>query len=553
MALRSDNTGQPPPRPVPRVCLAKRNRPLGKGHLATLGKHSTVLLVGTLLSRGVGMLLIPLYTGVLAKETFLLWGTMQLAATLVSMVSAHGITAALMWTLKTGGPEGSELQGEPRQHAISAAIGWAMLAAVVICGGAVALSGPLSRVVLNEDGFGPTLAMLLAAQGLRIVTYPAEGVLKLRFQSLPIVFMSFGEFLIQLVGTVLALTVFDLGLFGMAAAALLAAVLRLALGWHYLPEMRKPIIDWQRMKPMVRYGLPLMPGAVAAMLLSLSDRWFFGYFDMKAEGGLYEYGDKWARMIEMIMVSLMGMWPAIYFNIARDDDAPRQFGRIATLWAGAGGCLAFGITMLGPTLTEAFDTSGNREFAGASAAIGVLTASYIFLGLIEVARVGFAITARTRRTAVAMVSAALLNLALNAWLIPIYGALGAAWATLIAYATAAVVCLMLTRGIYPQHWEWGRLCHVAVLLVGAAWAVDAWCPPANLLGSHTWMIGAFGELPERGALWTLRVPAAVGALPRIFAAIAVPCLLLATGFLHGHERRALMATLEAKLGLGRAD
>lgn len=530
-----------------------RNDPLGKGHLATLGKHSTVLLVGTILSRGVGLLLIPLYTGVLAKEMFLLWGTMQLAATLVSMVSAHGLTAALMWTLKTGGRDGGELEGDERRRAISAAIGWAMLAALAICGTAVALSGPLSRVVLNEGGHGPTLAMLLAAQGLRIVTYPAEGVLKLRFQSLPIVFMSFGEFLIQIVGTVLALTVFDLGLFGMAAASLLAALLRLALGWHYLPEMRRPSIDWQRAKPMVRYGLPLMPGAVASMLLSLSDRWFFGWFDMKAQGGLYDYGDKWARMIEMIIVPLVSMWPAVYFNIARDDDAPRQFGRIATLWAGAGGCLAFVLTMVGPTLTDAFDTSGNREFAGAAAAIGVLTVGYVFLGLIEVARVGFAITARTRRTAVAMVLAALVNLALNAWLIPVHGALGAAWATLIAYATAALACLWLTRRIYPQHWEWGRLAHVAVVLVGGAWAVDAFCPPANLLGDAGWLIALYGELPERGALWTLRLPAALGALPRLIAAVALPCLLLATGFLHRSERRALQASLAARLSRRRAN
>jgi O-antigen/teichoic acid export membrane protein len=521
---------------------------LASGHLVTLGKHSAVLLVGNILSRGVGMLLIPLYTGVLAKELFLFWGSLHLAASLVSMVSAHGITAALMWTLKTGGEDGGELQGEERGRVISAAIGWAMLAAVLICGGAMLLAAPLADFVLQGESYGATLAMLLAAQGLRIVTYPAEGVLKLRFQSLPIVFMSFGEFLIQLVGTVLALTVFDMGLFGMALASLLAAVLRLALGWHYLPEMRRPRLDLSRALPMARYGLPLMPGAVAAMLLSLSDRWFFNYYGMQGVGGLYEYGDKWARLIEILMITpLVAMWPAVYFNIARDKDAQRQFGRIATYWAGGAGCFAFLITMLGPTLTEAFDTSGNREFAGAAAAIGVLSAGYVCLGLIEVARVGFAITAHTKRTALAMGVAALVNLALNAWLIPIYGALGAAWATLIAYALAAVLCLWLSRRVYPQRWQWGRLAHVAILVVGAAWVVELYFPPANLLGSDTWLIGAFGDIPPQGALWSLRLPAAVGAIPRLLAALLLPLLLLATGFLQRDELRLLAAKLEARL------
>jgi O-antigen/teichoic acid export membrane protein len=248
-----------------------------------------------------------------------------------------------------------------------------------------------------------------------------------------------------------------------------------------------------------------------------------------------------------MITPLASMWPAVYFNIARDKDAQRQFGRIATLWVGGAGCFAFLVTMLGPTLAETFDTSGNREFAGAAAAIGVLCAGYVFLGLIEVARVGFAITARTRRTAAAMVVAALTNLVLNAWLIPIHGALGAAWATLVSYALAVFLCLWLSRRVYPQRWQWGRLLHIVIVLIGAAWAVDRYLPPANLLGSDTWLIGAFGQIPPQGALMTLRLPAAVGVLPRLLAALAVPCLLLATGFLQRHEWRLLATELGARL------
>ena len=72
-------------------------------------------------------------------------------------------------------------------------------------------------------------------------------------------------------------------------------------------------------------------------------------------------------------------------------------------------------------------------------------------------------------------------------------------------------------------------------------------PPANLLGSDTWLIGAFGQIPPQGALMTLRLPAAVGALPRLLAALAVPCLLLATGFLQRHEWRQLATELGARL------
>jgi hypothetical protein len=53
---------------------------VSSGHLAKLGKHSSVLLVSNLLVRGVGMILIPLYTGVLTRELFNYWEALLLHA-----------------------------------------------------------------------------------------------------------------------------------------------------------------------------------------------------------------------------------------------------------------------------------------------------------------------------------------------------------------------------------------------------------------------------------------------------------------------------------------
>ena len=492
---------------------------MGSGHLARLGKHSSVLLVGNLLSRGVGLLLIGLYTGKLEGTAELnYWESLLLASTLVSMVSAHGITAALQWTLKTGGAAGGgELSGEAQERAVSAAMGWVLLTSALVCGGSALAAGPFASAVLATSGYATPLALLMLSQGLRVATYPAEGVLKLRFRTTPLVLMSFGEFLIQVVGTVLALVVFETGLTGMAWAALVAALVRFGLGLAWLPEMRRPRIDLELVRPMLRYGLPLMPGAVASMVLSLSDRWFFNLFDMAGDGGLYSFGDKWARLVEIVLIApLVAMWPAVYFNIAKEPDAARQFGRVATLWVGLGGLFAFTITMAGPALTALFDTSEGDLYAGAARAIGVLTAGYVVLGLVEVARVGFAITGRTSRTALAMLVAAALNLALNVWLIPALGPMGAAWSTLLAYAAALALVLWLSREVYPQTWEWGRLAWAAAVFVGAALAVDGLGPAPGSLG---------------------------GAALRVGAVLAVPAFLLGTGFLTAEERRAVWALL----------
>jgi len=506
--------GLPQRMPPPR----RPERAKTTGHLAQLGKHSSVLLVGNLLSRGVGMILIPVYTAVLTKPEMGYWDTLILMATLVSLVSAHGITAALMWTLKTGG---RLFDGEPpeaeRSRIISAAVGWSMVAALVVCGTGMLFARTLAVATTDRPEHATIMVLLLGSQALRVITYPAEGVLKLRFQSLPIVIMSFGEFLVQVVGTILALNVFDLGLLGMAWASFAAAVLRVALAWAYLPELRAARFAPRLMKGMVRYGLPLMPGAIASLVLSLSDRRFFIYYGMEDANGLYCYGDKWARIVEFALVlPLATMWPAVFYNIAKDSNAKQQFARMATLFAGLGGVLAFGITMMGPTITALFDTSANDEFAGAAGPIGVLAAGYVLFGMNEVARVGFQLTGRTRRTAISMVLAAVLNLVLNALLIPRFGAHGAAWATFIAYGAAVVFSLWLSRSLYPQRWEYGRLLHVTLVLAGGAWLVHLVAPPEG----------------STAGFWV-----------RLGAALLAPLLLLATGFLTRDEWVALRSRL----------
>src|SRR5690606_20960745 len=108
---------------------------------------------------------------------------------------------------------------------------------------------------------------------------------------------------------------------------------------------------------------------VASVLLSLCDRWFFNRFGMAHEGGLYAYGDKWARMVEFLLVlPLVGMWPAVYFNIAREPDARRQFGRIASLFTALAGSLAFVLTVMGPIIARVFDESEGEVFAAGAAA-----------------------------------------------------------------------------------------------------------------------------------------------------------------------------------------
>ncbi len=501
----------------------------GGGHLAQLARHSGVLLLGNVLSRGVGFFLLPLYTGRLPTEDFSYMEAILNVATVVSLVASHGMTAAMIWALKTGGRDGG---GEPdeaaRQRIVRVTSGWAMLSALVICGGAMALAAPLGRLATDTDGHALTMLCFVAAQGLRDMTYPAEGILKVRFRTVPVAFMSFGEFLVAVVGNIIAVRFLDAGILGIAVVAVIAAAFRLVLGLVYVPEMRRPLVDLGLVRRLVAYGLPLMPMAIAFNVLSTTDRVLLNQLGFEQSGGLYAYGDKFARIVELALIAPMGMmWPAVFFNIAKDRDAQGQFARIATLFAGVGGFMAFALTMIGAPLARLLDTSGDAHgglwarmirtdgrFEGAASVIGVLTIGYVCYGLHDIARVGFSIRARNIMLAVSVCAAALLNLVLNWFWIPRHGGMGAAWATMAAYGFMLAFTLLLSEQLYPQRWEWGRLASVAVVFVGGAAAVGAFAPP-----DHT----------------------AVGLGVRLGAVLVAPLALVAVGFLRPEDKAAIGA------------
>jgi O-antigen/teichoic acid export membrane protein len=62
--------------------------------------------------------------------------------------------------------------------------------------------------------------------------------------------------------------------------------------------------------------------------------------------------------------------------------------------------------------------------------------------------------------------AALVNIALNVVLIPRYGMMGAAVATLAAFVTLFVVMWLRSRHVYPVPYQWRRVVTLAAVAAG---------------------------------------------------------------------------------------
>jgi O-antigen/teichoic acid export membrane protein len=224
----------------------------------------------------------------------------------------------------------------------------------------------------------------------------------------------------------------------LAIAAWLAASLLLFLVWRrYKPLLAAgPAIE-ERSR-WIKAGLPVMLIDGAFMLMTSTDIILLAFFQSEAEVGTYSAA---ARLVALVAFVHYGLtWASAHhfsaLHAANNHTELEKFAAKTTLWTflpSVGAACMIGLAS--PYLLLAF----GQEFSG-GASITVI----LMLGLLARAAIGPAeqlliMTNNQILCAYAYIIAFIINLMACLFLVPLYGGIGAAIATAIAYCAASLI------------------------------------------------------------------------------------------------------------------
>jgi O-antigen/teichoic acid export membrane protein len=201
------------------------------------------------------------------------------------------------------------------------------------------------------------------------------------------------------------------------------------------------------------YGLPLMATFALGWIISSSDRFLIAWFMNEAATGVYSVGYDLAQQTLGFALAIINTaaYPLALRQLARDGEAAATIqlnrnGDLIFSFALAG---AAGLIALSPLIVDIFVGQAFREGArevlpwiAAAAAVAGIKAFHLDLA--------FQMARRSRWQAITSVVAAAANIALNVLLIPRYGILGAAWATLAAFLLAAALSGWIGTHTFPM-------------------------------------------------------------------------------------------------------
>lgn len=368
-----------------------------------------------------------------------------------------------------------------------AAVPMTSLALAAVAGAAVAGAGWAAAPPISEALFGTPLRAepvrwLAVYVGLKTVADVSYAVLRQREKAGAFVLVGALEMAVLVLAVVWSLVVRAEGLAGVMRGYALSAAVTAALVTPALLARVERRVRWGLVRPMLAFGLPLVASGLAGRFLNLGDRFLIVHFLGPEANAVYEWAARFGGVVNVFLVQSFNLAFAVLGLKALDATGRPDLHRQAFRhFAALSGWVVLGLGLfVGDVSRLMTDVPAYAEADGLAL---LIAGGFAFYGLYYVVVNVLYAAGRTGAVAASVGAAALLNLALNAVLIPTFGIVGAAWATLLAYGALAVGTARLGRSYADVAYPWRALA-VVVVLVGGLWMLaqptEAWPTAARL-------------------------------------------------------------------------
>ena len=419
-------------------------------------------LAGALL-KAAGLVLAPLLLNAeyLPVSDYGSLALLMVTAQLAIFVAGLGQPTALLRFMTREGDEGSKT-GFPATALLISILAGAAGAALLWL-----FAAPLAGLLTDDPGNAPILIPLAAYVAIKCVA--AVPLALLRVQERP------GRYIVAVVlemAVLIVLAYVQLALKGNGLSGLiLAYAWSAAVALTVLLVLTARTISWRidsgAVRPLLKFGVPLVLAALAGWFLNAGDRYILSWLADREAVAAYEWSARLAGLINMLLVQSFQLAFTVVGLKALASGAAsfyRRTFRHFAIWTGAAILVLSIWTPEGMrVLIWLFDI--DAAYLQASSLVFPLALGFGAYGIYIIVNNALLSSGKTGVIGANIVGVALLNAVLNIALIPWMGALGAALSTTLSYAVLAGVAAWTARKEIAVTYPWRIAVLVTLLLV----------------------------------------------------------------------------------------
>jgi O-antigen/teichoic acid export membrane protein len=473
--------------------------------LRSLAKDSAIYGVANAGTGLLALLLVPLYTHNLTVMEF---GRYSLVVTIYSLLSVLidcGLTNSIArYYFNEGHTGDSATAAEYRKSLVTTAL--IITACVSLLLGIVCYSAAdfVSRHAFGTSIYGPLLRIVAVTLLFRGLTVAPMVYLRVTERA-----VAYGMLSLLQVALFLGFTLFFVLVVGWGVAGILYSQLLATTIWALgavaaiAPDLSlQPRISIA--KDLLKFGLPLLPAGPLMWIVDLSDRYLVERYVSTQEVGLYSLGYRFGQIMIILVTAVTLAWPPLSYRILGEADAEAIYSRITSLYLAGAGLVWLAISLFSHEIIVLLSP---EEFHAAAIYVPPVAFGYLLYGLYVLSVTGLGVAKKSGPISWVTLLAAVVNVGLNLWLIPRFGALIAAYTTIVAYTILTGGCLVVSQRFYPipyRYWEWTvvlggmiALCGLPALLPTMPWLART-VLSLGILATYVGLIFVSGVLRREG-------------------------------------------------------
>jgi len=434
--------------------------------LKRLVRHTAIYGIGGLVSRILAVILLPLYTNYLPPSAYGRVESVTAATAVLSIVLQMGISSAFFrFYFDSKDPE--------HRLVVVRTSFWFTMGMSTI---GLVLGLVFATSVGHALGLGHDPSLVRAgAVGLWAQTNYQQltSLFRVEERSVAYAIASLANVLITVAAMVVFVAVLNWGAVGLVVGNFIGTLTVYFVLLGYRREQLGLQFDRALLRKMQSFGLPLVPSALALWVINFVDRRFVIHYNGLTEAGIYSAAIKVASVVTFVVIAFRTAWPAFAYSIEDDGQARRAYAFVLTYLLTFASWLSLALGALAPWVVAALTRSSYQR---ADKGVALLAFAFAVYAGYTVLAIGSGRARRTQLNWVVTGIGAAVNVALNFWLIPRYGMVGASISTAASYVVLFVGMTVYSQSVYPVPYQWRRI----VTAVGMAVGLNVLARAANL-------------------------------------------------------------------------
>ncbi|MEL7509449.1 MAG: oligosaccharide flippase family protein [Cyanobacteria bacterium J06554_1] len=399
----------------------------------------------TILSRGISFLILPIYTRILSTSDYGILDLVMVFGNLVNLTISLEISQGIARFYP------DEKDVSKQKLYASSAFWFSTFCYILFLIISLSFSSSLSNLILQDSNRVLIFRIGLVYIFFNGLVYFIQSQLRWEFRSKQYAILSTVVSFSIAIGSVFLGYFLNWKLHGVLLGMLIAHLIGYIYGIIILRESIDLRVDLDLLSQMLKFSSPLVPAGIAVFISTYIDRIMINHFLSLDEVGIYSLGFRLASITTLIIIGFQrALTPLIYSHYS-EEDTPRHLALIFRLFIAIS--LVF-ILCISIFSKEILWLITNPNYYSASTVIVFLALSILFANM-YIFTPGISIVKRSYIIFWINFAGAVLNVVFNWLLIPTYGLMGGAFATLLGSIFVFLAYLVFSQRFYyvPHSWK----------------------------------------------------------------------------------------------------